>query len=162
MIWYDVIWYDMIWSIKKLYSYPLQLPAAAYTVHSDCSQPTAETDLFPSYHGFTTPMDALINSWRAYLVLDSPTDAWWNQYLTILNSLGPFGEESWVTVHLSTLWLLDYSFLVDPDTLYNASTKFRYRWRAMIYLRKRFNSEILQQIQYSSAPNIASDTDRIT
>jgi hypothetical protein len=50
--------------------------------------------------------------------------------------------------------VLLYSFL-DPDTLFYVSTKFRSKGRSMVSIRRRFNSEILQHIQYSSLPNIA-------
>ena len=34
----------------------------------------------------------------------------WFQYLTYLDSFGPFGEECWFTVHVSLSWLFDPAF----------------------------------------------------
>jgi hypothetical protein len=136
--------FSSIYDILTHCNYLPLLPCAC-----DFSKPTEETDLFVLYQVVATPMDALLSSWRTYLTSDPLTDVWWDRYLSLLESFGPFGEESWVTVHLSTLWLLDYS-LLGCDTPPYSSFKFRDRWRSMVLLRRRFNSEILRHIQYLS------------
>jgi hypothetical protein len=58
----------------------------------------------------------------------------WHRYLQILESFGPFGDECWLTVHVSMWWLLDLFFL-SPLSISNSTGKFRRKWRLMVKMR---------------------------
>ncbi len=68
------------------------------------------TDL---HHIACPSLDSLLYTWRRRTVRPhQKQDRLWNQYLTFLDSVGPFAGECWLTVHASLCWLLDPAFIV--------------------------------------------------
>jgi hypothetical protein len=78
----------------------------------------------------------------------------WTRYLQIVDSFGPFGPESWMTVNISLSWLLD-DFFLSQSSLSFSSAKFCRRWRLMNRLRKRFSALIVPCIIYTNPPRPA-------
>ena len=119
-----------------------------YATRIDISKPYDDTDLVALYHVVNHSMDATLASWRAS---NPPPDPIWSRYLQIVESFGPYGEESWLTVHLSFMWLLDWFFLT-PSTISYSTNKFRRQWRLMTKIRRGLSNSILLRRKYSSPP----------
>jgi hypothetical protein len=88
-------------------------------------------------------MDELICSWRSSprvtLTFDS---ALWHQYFRYLDQIGPFGGESWITVHASLCWLMDPMY-----TKYSPSpSSIAQSWNVMTDLRGHLAARLKQQL----------------
>ena len=104
----------------------------------------------------STSMDDLLLSWRSHPPFSSSYGALWNQYLTYLSELGPFGGECWITVHSSLSWLLDPAFIDVPPS----AATIQLRWSQMRRLRIQLASHVNKLIQ-SLPPTISPAIHRI-
>ncbi len=119
----------------------------------DLAVAPVEANLSAWYHLFTVTMDDLLGSWRSGNSLGARTwDARWHKYFSTLELLGPFGEESWFTVHTSFSWLFDHFFL-SSFSISLSSVSFRRRWRIMSCLRSRFALTISERPRYHIPPS---------
>ena len=117
----------------------------------DIAQPHEDTDLCSLFYVVNISMDDLLASWRLVPATNSSPDPAWIRYLEIVESFGPFGAESWMTVHVSLMWLLDWFFL-SPQILSYSTNKFCRKWRRMVRMRRDLNVSIAQRIQFSFPP----------
>jgi hypothetical protein len=94
----------------------------------------------------STTMEDLLNTWRRTPRFRQKQDRLWNQYLTFLDSVGPFGGECWLLVHASLCWLLDPEFLI---TLPSALV-FGHSWDKMLVMRSHFGRKLqhVSRIQF--------------
>jgi hypothetical protein len=97
-----------------------------------------------------TSMDDLLFSWRGHdnpsLYSNHLSYLQYTAYIEFVDSLGPFGDESWITVHASLFWWFNTDFAI----LYShSSTLFLKWWNRMTKLRQRFVSRIQNLIPAS-------------
>jgi hypothetical protein len=78
-----------------------------------------------------TSMDDLLHSWGG-AIPTTGTYAPYHQYFKFLESLGPFGDECWITVHSSLFWW----FHCDTPMVLLSSSYFLRRWTWMSNCRQ--------------------------